>query len=466
MTTKLISAAVLAAALVASTACGDFEISNADNPSLNALEDNPSPSILISATQGLLQGIRTGTTTNLSTFAHYGREGYYIDVAQTSLTAFDVVLTPGTGGGGGWNNTYQYVRLANTIRAGLDKVGTAMTDPQKEGIRGFVKTAEAFLLMGQLRAMDVFGVVTATEDISSTALPAVATKTASFTFINQRLDEARTHLQAAGATFAFNPGTGFAGFSTPTTFIRVNRALRARAAIEANDYAAALAALAASFVDSSAAMDLGPRNIYSTASGDAVNQFFDPNGFSYVADSMLPVEAQLRLDATKDLRVTNKMARILGPGGVFQTRKHTGVESGFRWTLYSTSSAPIPIIKNEELLLIRAEARWRTGDQPGALRDINTVRTVSGGLPALGAIASDAAFDNELLYNRRYSLLFEYGHRWVDLRRFNRLTDLKGPRGAGDLVFDKVPLPQSECDQRPNPLPTGCSQVSGFRTTS
>src|SRR6185503_3279579 len=195
--------------------------------------------------------------------------------------------------------------------------------------------------------------------------------------------------------------------------------------------------------------------IFSTASGDATNNFFDPNGFSYVADSMLPVEAQLRLDATKDLRVTSKMARILGPGGVFQTRKHTGVESGFRWTLYGTSSAPIPIIKNEELLLIRAEARWRTGDQPGALADINTVRTTSGGLPALGAIASNAAFDDELLYNRRYSLLFEYGHRWVDLRRFNRLTDLKGPRGAGDLVFDKVPLPQSECDQRPEPKPTG-----------
>jgi hypothetical protein len=158
------------------------------------------------------------------------------------------------------------------------------------------------------------------------------------------------------------------------------------------------------------------------------------------------------------------MTRIIGPGGVFQTRKHTGVESGFRWTIYNTSTAPIPIIKNEELLLIRAEALWRTGDQAGALADINTVRTVSGGLAPLASIATDAAFDNELLYNRRYSLLLEFGHRWVDLRRFNRLTDLKGPRGPGDLVFDKVPLPQSECDQRPDPKPTGCSQVSGFRT--
>ncbi|MBI4501196.1 MAG: RagB/SusD family nutrient uptake outer membrane protein [Gemmatimonadetes bacterium] len=463
---QAITGIIVAAAVAMSAACGDFEIPNADNPSLNALEDNPTPAILISATQGLLAAMRTGTSTNISTFAHYGREGYYIDVAQTSLNAFDVVLTPGTGGGAGWGNTYQSVRLANTIRAGVDKVGTAMTDAQKEGIRGVAMTVEAFLLHGQLRAQDVFGVVTATESIDPIQLPSVASKAQAFTYIATRLDDARQRLLNAGTTFPFNLGTGFAGFNTPATFIQFNRALRARVAIEMGDYNAALTALGGSFVSATAAMDLGPKNIYSTASGDAVNGFFDPNGFSYVADSMLPVEAQNRPDGSKDLRVTTKMARIVGPGGVFQTRKHTGVESGWRWTLYPTSTSPIPIIKNEELLLIRAEARWRTADQAGALSDINTVRVGSGGLAGLPSIADDAAFDNELLYNRRYSLLLEYGHRWVDLRRFGRLTDLKGPRGAGDLVFDKVPLPQAECDQRSDPKPTGCSQVSGFRTTS
>ena len=478
-----LSAALLVAVIAASsTACGDFEIPNADNPSLNALEDNPTPAVLITATQGLLQGIRTSTTTNLSTFAHYGREGYYIDVAQTSLTAFDVVLTPGTGGGAGWTTTYQYIKLANTIRAGLDKVGTAMTDPQKAGIRGFVKTAEAFMLHAQLRAQNDFGVAIATENITSDALPPVATKAASIAFIIQRLDEARTDLQAAGATFAFTLGTGFTGFSTPATFIQVNRALRARVAIESNDYAGALTALGASFVSASAAMDLGPKNVFSNASGDLVNQFFDPNGFSYVADSLLPIEAQLRtVGGPVDLRVTNKMARILGPGGVFQTRKHTGVESGWRWTLYGSSTAPIPIIKNEELLLIRAEALWFTGDKVNALADIDAVRVTSGGLLACGAVGSsctlttgstDNAFVDELLYNRRYSLLLEFGHRWVDMRRFGRLNQLKGPRGPstdypqGDLIFDKVPLPQAECDQRPDPKPAGCTTVTGVRTTT
>src|SRR6185295_18515520 len=148
-----LKASLLCGAVALSAACGDFTVPNVDSPNLDALETNPTPSVIVAATQGLFSGYRSSTTANLSTFAHYGREGYYIDVAQTSLTAFDVPLTPG--GGAGWSTTYQYVLLCNKIRHAVDLVGPAMTDVQKEGIRGFVKTAEAYLLHGQLRAQDV-----------------------------------------------------------------------------------------------------------------------------------------------------------------------------------------------------------------------------------------------------------------------------------------------------------------------
>jgi hypothetical protein len=146
ITRKTVAALALAGTVIGTAACGDFEILNVDNPSLNALEDDPTPSIIYAATQGLLADFRSATTSNLSTFAHYGREGYYIDVAQTSLTAFDVPLTPG--GGGGWSGTYQAVRLVNTILAGLDKVGSEIADPDKEAVRGFAKTLEAYVLHG------------------------------------------------------------------------------------------------------------------------------------------------------------------------------------------------------------------------------------------------------------------------------------------------------------------------------
>jgi hypothetical protein len=451
---------LLCGAVAVSAACGDFNVPNSDAPSLDALQNNPTPSVILAAAQGLFAGYRANTTANLSTFAHYGREGYYIDVAQTSLVAFDVPLTPNDGAG--WATTYQYVVLCNDIRHALDQVGSAMPDAQKEALRGFVKTAEAYFLHGQIRAQDSLGIAIDTDHPLSDPLPTIADRNASFNFIIQRLDEAFTHFNAAGSTA---PGVqfpaGFAGFTTVAGLKQFNRALKARVLIERNDYAGALTAVNQSFINPASAMSLGVYNSYSTASGDLLNPFFDPNGVSYVADSMLPRQAQLRTGGAVDLRVTNKMVQM----AVYRT--HTRVTSNYRWIVYNNNSAPIPIIKNEELLLIRAEALYRTGDVANALNDINTVRQQSGGLTALAGFATSQAFDDELLYNRKYSLLFEYGHRWVDLRRFNRLlTDLQGPRGPGDMIFNRVPLPRPECDARSNQPAAACSQAPVFRTTS
>jgi hypothetical protein len=136
-----------------------------------------------------------------------------------------------------------------------------------------------------------------------------------------------------------------------------------------------------------------------------------------------------------------------------------------KFKLYANPTDPFPIIKNEELLLIRAEVNLASD---AALADINLVRTVSGGLEPI-ALATWQAMTREqriteLLYNRRYSLLWEWGHRWVDMRRFGRLDQLVGPRGAGDRIFDRVPFPEDECIMREYG-PEGCKTVEGTRTT-
>ncbi|MBI4419938.1 MAG: RagB/SusD family nutrient uptake outer membrane protein [Gemmatimonadetes bacterium] len=128
--------------------------------------------------------------------------------------------------------------------------------------------------------------------------------------------------------------------------------------------------------------------------------------------------------------------------------------------MYDSPNAAIPIIRNEELILVRAEARWNTGDPAGALADINFVRTTSGGLPSLAGFASATAFVDELLYNRRYSMIWEGGHRWIDMRRYDRLAQL--PRAlARHKIFPYLPLPLSECTPR-QPAPAGCTAPPGF----
>jgi hypothetical protein len=80
---------------------------------------------------------------------------------------------------------------------------------------------------------------------------------------------------------------------------------------------------------------------------------------------------------------------------------------------------PIAIIRNEELILIRAEANNNktARDAAAAAADINFIRVNSGGLAANGGLgaATQQAVEDEILIQRKYSLLYE-GMRWVDMR--------------------------------------------------
>jgi hypothetical protein len=68
------------------------------------------------------------------------------------------------------------------------------------------------------------------------------------------------------------------------------------------------------------------------------------------------------------------------------------------------------------------------------------------------------------LYNKRYSLLFEGGHRWIDLRHYGMLGTLPVEvTGSGTRHrFIRFPFPTNECLAR-NPAPaTGCTPEVGF----
>jgi hypothetical protein len=120
------------------------------------------------------------------------------------------------------------------------------------------------------------------------------------------------------------------------------------------------------------------------------------------------------------------------------------LSSDLGWIRYPRPDAQIPIIRNEELILLRAEANNALGNGLAAANDINLIRVRSGGLAANAglAAATQAARLDELLRQRRYSLLYE-GHRWYDMRRFGRLAVLPIDR-TGDVVHATLPVPLNE----------------------
>jgi hypothetical protein len=442
---RIISTILLTAAtLVAAPAC-DLDVPDLNNPGIDELAENPTPSAVSSGATGLLIGNRrnhAAANGYVAQLGILGREAYNFDQADPRYVGelLQGSLNRGSPFGGNfWTGPYANIRLGNTVIAAVDKV-PEFSGEEKSAIKGFAKTIIALDLLEVINTRDDVGAVIDTNKPIG-EIGAIATKDAVFTEIGRLLDEGAAELAAGGDEFAFGLSSGFAGFDDPAGFRQVNRAIRARVAIYQGNYALALTALGESFIDDMATtvadLDVGAYYSYSTQPGDATNALVNPNIYAHPS---LATDAMSN-GATKDLRFTRKV-RMTAMAGSAQ-----GLTSNLAFTLYTSPDAPVSIIRNEELILLRAEAKFFTNDVPGALADLNIVRTVSGGLTALAGTPAMDMFVTYLLYERQFSLLME-GHRWIDARRFGRLESL--PLDKPEHVRNRrYPLPLNECNARP-----------------
>ena len=116
------------------------------------------------------------------------------------------------------------------------------------------------------------------------------------------------------------------------------------------------------------------------------------------------------------------------------------------------------MLKNEELVLLRAQAKVGLGDLAGALTDVNYVRSAAGNLAPLGPFANATAAIDAILREKRYSLLMESAHRLVDLRAYGRLNATYFKKELpGDVFIRALPHPQNEADQRGGDLTVTCN---------
>ncbi len=451
--------------LLTVAACDSLDVGDLNNPGLDDLQSNPTPSGVNSAASGLLIGARGNVrgfgsqNGYVSMLGILGRESYNFDPADPRFVT-EMLIGPLDGGspafgGNLWTQHYANVRNANIVLNATDAV-VGLSDEQKEGIRGFAMTIQALDFLHVINTRDAFG-APIDVDIDPVAEPApIASKAEVFAHIEQLLDEAQTHLQNAGGAFSFGLSSGFAGFDTPATFLAFNRALKARVEVYLGNFSQALTELSASFLDTGMPLSEGVYHVFSTASGDRTNALFDPNARAIHAHPSLEADAQLQGNGQPDMRFQTKIKKLDGGPVTVQ-----GITTDIQFTIYRNEVAPIPIIRNEELILLRAEANLGLGNLPQALADIDLIRVNAGGLdPYAGPIDQPSLLD-ELLYNKRYSLLFEGGHRWIDLRRYGRLGDL--PRDLPThRVFDRYPFPIEECDARVPAPAQGCSPVAGM----
>ena len=447
---------VLAGALIIAGCGDDLLVPDFNNPSLEELTTSPTRAKIGTAATGMLIGARDGVAARngyVSLLGILGRESYNFDGADprfiTEMLEGELFGSSPAFGGNLWNQRYRNIRTGEVILNALDNVAN-MTDAEKEATRGFVKTIQAHEFLLVLNTRDSYGAVIDVDRPPGDEPGAVVGKPEVFTHIVTLLDEARTHLLAGGTEFPFALSSGFAEFNTPTTFAQFNRALKARVDVYRDQFASALTALQQSFVSTTTSLDRGVYHVYSTGSGDDQNALYDPGDEpDILAHRSIVTDAERKPDGSVDDRVTRKIRSVAS-----QTQRGITTDVAFR--IYESLSARLPIIRNEELILLRAEANIGLNNLAAAATDINFIRTTSGGLPPLlnFALLTQDQARTELLKQKRFSLMFEGGHRWIDMRHYNRLAQL--PLDVqSHRVNPRFPIPEAECLPRTT-QPAGC----------
>jgi len=421
------------------TACKLEDLDDPNNPSAAVIEANAT----IAEIQNVVDGIQAAMRNNLPIYFDgvgvIGREFYRFSgsdprYTQDLLGGANAVLDPG-----GFYTTnpyssrYRTIRNCTILENALVNTTAPLTDEQKRSARGFSKTIRAHELLLALNQQWDNGIRADVADPD--ALGPFLTKDASLDAIQRLLTEANADLTSGGAAFPFKLRSGFDGFGTPADFNKFNRALAARVAAYRGQWDVCLTNLSGSFLNAAGDFGTGCYYIYSKSGGDVLNEMFQaPTATgeirivhpSFIADAEAG-DARLSKAFKRAETASQGTPPLSGDYGV---------------NVYATNTTSISIIRNEELILLSAEANAQKGgtNLSAAVTAINVVRKHYGLSDFTSA--DQAAIITEMLKQRRYSLYGE-GHRWVDMRRYGRLAELPIDR-AGDDVWDRFPRPTNE----------------------
>lgn len=416
---------------------------------------------------GLFADVRGQRSNMILQSAVFGREGYTLspqDGRFATLPLIGVVI----GGvqkidyaSGFTNNPWsgQYGTMRDLFNFKSAIANSSLADSAKAGALAVAQTFDAMMIFELVQSHDSLGGITEIKADPTQISPFVS-RDSMYKFVLGSLDQAIANLGKAGSGFYFTLPPGFAGFNTPATFAKFVQAMKAKAEVYyapigggSTAWQAALTALGASFLNASASsraqLDAGVYDTYG-ASPDSPNSLTQATNTNLYGHMSLQRDAQLKADGKPDDRYTAKVRTGLPPrAGPVANGGPTTETTTIGFSIWPAQNSSIPIIRNEELILLRAEARLGTGDKAGAIADLNQVRTTSGGLPSttLTASSSNDAILEGILYEKRYSLLME-GDRWPDMRRYGKLSELPLDVASGankNFVAIVNPIPQAEC---------------------
>jgi hypothetical protein len=340
-----------------------------------------------------------------------------------------------------WKSMYKTIYDANSVLEGVAQ-SKSLTDETKDRLTGEALTIRAFTYFYLVNSYGDVPLVTSTNYLHNADLKR-ETATTVYEQIKSDLQSAEDLLPKTYETSNRVRVVGWAA-----------TALLSRVYLFTSDWARA-EDKATKVIANNALFSLEPNlnDVFLIGSKEAIFQLKPPDGNPFTNEGSVfgpqdgPSNNVMRpsfVDSfnDNDLRKTNWIAKLNSQSGVtYLPNKYKKYQLGTPTTEYSM------VMRLTELFLIRAEARARQNKLAEAIADIDRIR-LRAGLTLIKESNPQISSDELLLLideERKFELFTEWGHRWLDLKRRNRVGEILVQIKPNWIEKDNLyPIPQSE----------------------
>jgi hypothetical protein len=336
-----------------------------------------------------------------------------------------------------WSFSYRNIYHANAILEGLNH-SAGVTDSVKNHIAGEVRLIRA---LHYFYLVNLFGKV---PYITGTDYRVNATKerTEVNTIYTELIKEV-TMAEQLLPTYYVSSSKARANKNMAATLL-------ARLYLYTGNYQAA-AEWASRVIDSGVySLEGNPANTFLIGSNEVIWQISSDVANTAEGMSFVPASATAR----PNFALTTSLLTSFEPNDKrklswTKTNINNGNAYTYAYKYKQRTSATITeynvVCRLAELYLIRAEARAMLNDFSGALEDVNIIRERAG-LDAIISIANQQELLAAIEKEKRLEYFCEWGHRWLDLKRWNQADAILGiEKGANWQPTDALyPIPFNE----------------------
>jgi hypothetical protein len=365
-------------------------------------------------------------------------------------------------GSSAWTGYYSEIRAANQLIVSPSL--NTMTAGDKAATIGFVQTMKALDYIRLVQLRDSLGIPIQVS--TGAALDPIRTKASALAYISALLDSANTSFSSASAKMPFSLPAGFTNngdYSKTPNLITFNRGLKGMVEVYrgfdhaspcAACFATAITALNAALAGvtpSATSLQAGP---YYQFNPSAPESFSNPlvDNHVYLTDNFVNSIQSGDLRSAKIATASSASSTV---NGLQLTYRDPVTDP----TNLGNLTRDIPIVRNAAYYLLRAQAEAETGDLANATKDVNVVHTIEGGLAPYATFGSLAAARQAIVYEYRYSFIYEGPYHLVALREYGMInkayvsqpgmpTVATDPAHASDPLQSALPIPANEVAAR------------------